>query len=147
MHQNQRVDATTGNDRGPCDSLAECGRCAEYANIVRQHGGNGIFLIWPQGSDELHVDRRAVYPFVMYVAADAVASKQFLCGVQAATRKTDVLGEVFSTADDPGLVPNRHAHGLRPVELRVLKGREANQAVGQTVELVAPSRNRRGSPR
>ena len=129
MHQNQGIDATTGNYRGPCDGLAECGRCAEYANIVRQHGDNGVFLIWRQGSGELHVDRRAVYPFVMYLATDAIASKQFLCGVQAATRKTDVLGEVLSTADDPWFVPNRHAHGLRPVELRVLKGRQTKQPI------------------
>ena len=67
----------------------------------------------------------------MYVAADAVALQQFLCGVQAATWKSDVLGEVLSTADDPWLVPNRHSHGLRPVEPRVLTGREANQAIGQ----------------
>ena len=92
MHQNQRVDAATRNDRGPCDGLAERGRCAEYANIVVQHGGNGILLVWSQGSGELHVDRRAVYSFVMYVAADAIASKQFLCSVQATARKADVLG-------------------------------------------------------
>jgi hypothetical protein len=96
MHQDQRVDAMAYNDGRPCDSLAERGRCADYANIVRQHGGHGRFLIWSQGSGELHAERRAVYPFVMYLAADAIASKQFLCGVQAATRKTDVLGEVFS---------------------------------------------------
>ena len=75
MHQDKCVDAATRNDRGPCDGLAERGRCAEYANIVVQHGGNGIFLVWSQSSGELHADRRAVYPFVMYVAANAVASK------------------------------------------------------------------------
>ena len=59
MHQNQRVDATTSNDGGPCDSLAERRRRAEHANIVRQHGGNCIFLVWPHRSDELYVDGRS----------------------------------------------------------------------------------------
>lgn len=103
MHQDQRVDVTAGNDGCPRDRLAERRRGAEDANIVRQHSGNGIFLIWPQGSSDLHVDRCAVYPFVMYVAADAIASKQFLCRIKAPARKPDVLREVFSTADDPGL--------------------------------------------
>jgi hypothetical protein len=114
MHQDQGIDATTGNDRGPCDGLAECGRCAEDTSIVRQHGSNGIFLIWSQRSDKLHVDRCPVYLFVVYVAVDAVAEKQFLCGVQAAARKTNVLGEVLSTADNPGLV-TRAILGPRPV--------------------------------
>jgi len=104
MHQDKSVDAATRNDRGPCDGLSERGRCAEHANIVVQHGGNGIFLIWPQCSGECRVDRCAVYPFVMYVAADVVASKQFLRGIEAPTRKPDVLRKVLSTADDPRLV-------------------------------------------
>lgn len=75
MHQNQRVDSTRGNDRGPCDGLAERSWCAEYAIIVRQHGCNGIFLIWPQSPDERYIDGSAFYPFVMYVGADGVAAK------------------------------------------------------------------------
>jgi hypothetical protein len=81
MHQDKCVDATTGNDRGPCDGLAESGRCAEHTDIVMQHRCNGNFLIWSQRSSELHVEKRALYPLVLYVAADAVASKQFLCGI------------------------------------------------------------------
>jgi len=65
MHQNQRVDATTSNDSGSRDGLAERRRCAEYANVVMKHGGDYLFLIWPQRSGELHVDRCTVYPFVM----------------------------------------------------------------------------------
>ena len=43
------------------------------SRIPGESGGNGIFLIWPQGSGELHVERCAAYPWVIYVAADAVA--------------------------------------------------------------------------
>ena len=75
--------------------------------------------------------RLAAEAFVSQVTGNAVLSQQGLRGVQAPARQGDVLGEVLCAADDPGLVPNRKAHGLCLVELGVLERGQADEPVGQ----------------
>ena len=51
--------------------------------------------------------------------------------VQAATREGNMLRMLFGARDDPRFVVGRQPHGLRPVELRVLKRGQPNQPVLQ----------------
>jgi hypothetical protein len=51
--------------------------------------------------------------------------------VQATSRQSEVMRMLFSAADDARLSIRRKAHGLRPVKLRILKRREAEQPVSE----------------
>ena len=90
------------NEKGDPESRWEGGAkvlAVAYDTLIPGSGGRTVnhLRLW---------SGRAVDPFVLYFAVDAVDSKQFPRSIEAATRKTDVLGEVFSTAYDPRLVPN-----------------------------------------
>src|SRR3989304_1824448 len=51
--------------------------------------------------------------------------------VETATRESQVFREIFATTDDTRLAERRQAHGLRLIELGVLKSRQADQAVAE----------------
>ena len=131
MYQHQGIHAAPGDHRGGSHGLAECGRRAQHSGVVVQHRGHGCFLIQAQRPAEGHVERLTRKALIAQIAADAVVPQQVLRGIQTAARQRDVVWVVFSAADHPGLVPDRHSHRLRLVELGVLECGEANQPVGQ----------------
>ena len=117
--------------RGGGDRLAEGRWRAQHAGIEGQHRGNSGLLIWTQIADERYVQRLAAKALVSQVAGDAVLAQQRQRSVQTPTGQRDVLREVLGAADDARLVPHRHPHRLRLVELGVLERRQPDQAIGQ----------------
>ena len=131
MHQHQGIDTPARNHCGGGDRLAEGRWGAQYAGIEGQHRGDSGLLIWAQMANERHLQRLAAEALVAQVAGDAVLAQQRQRSVQTPTGQGDVPRVVLGTADHARLVPHRHAHRLRLVELGVLERRQANQAIGQ----------------
>ena len=129
MDEHQSIHATAGDHRSGCHCLAESCRRAQHAGVVLQHGFGCRLLVRPQRADERNHQRFARRAFVPQIAADTLIPKELLNCIQATAWQADVLREVLGAPDDSGLVPHRHAHGLRPVELRVLEGGQAHQPV------------------
>jgi hypothetical protein len=130
VDQHQGVHAAPGDDRRRCHRLSERGRRAQHAGIVFSTR-HGLLLVRAQSADEVGLDGLAGGPLVLQVVSDAVVFQQGKCRVQATARQGNVLRVVLGVADDAGLVPHRHAHGLGLVELGVLEGRKADQPIGQ----------------
>ena len=84
-------------------------------------------------------------PLVPDNRLDAYVAQNLADLVEAPSRQADVMRVVLGAGDDARLVERRQAHGLRFVELRILKRRDAKQAVPETgvqpllgdVELIA----------
>ena len=83
---------------------------------------------------------KAVEALIAQVTVDAVTPQQIQRGFEAAARQGDVLRVVLRIADDTGLIPDRHAHGLCLVKLRVLECSQTNQSIGQSPRLQAACR-------
>jgi hypothetical protein len=57
--------------------------------------------------------------------------------IEAASRQANMLGEILGTADDRRYFPHRPTHGLGLIELRILEGGEADQAVSQRLRQIS----------
>ena len=131
MHQHEGVYATPRDQRRCGDGLAKSSRCAQHAVVVMQHAGHGSRLVWSKRARKGDINALPCKAFITDLALDAVVVQQSHGCIEATPGECDVLWEIFSAADHAGLVPNRKAHRLRPVKLRVLKSGETDQAVGQ----------------
>ena len=96
-----------------------------------QHRSHGGFLVGTQRAAEANGDGCSGVALVAQVETNAVIRQQFARGIETPARQRDVLRKIFGAADDARLVPHRHPHRLRPVELRILEGSQPDQAIGQ----------------
>jgi hypothetical protein len=96
---------------------------------VPQHLGSGLFLIWAEPATKLCGNCDARIAFIVDFWLYAVRFQQFKNFANAAARHCDVSGEVLATGDDTRLAKGGKPHGLRLVELRVLKCRNPENAI------------------
>ena len=131
VHQNQGVDAPAGNEIGGHDRLAESRRRAQHPGVIGQQACDRSLLVQAQGSLEADIKDLTLTARIVQRARYAVFQEQRLRSLQTATGQGNVLGIILRAANDAGLVPHRHAHGLRLVELGVLERSQANEPVSQ----------------
>lgn len=131
MDQHQRIDAALGDQRCRRDCFAERRRRAQDAGVMTKQYRDRLLLFQAQRAGKAHVQRLADEALVAQRTANVVGAQQFLDSIQTAAWQGDVLGEIICAADHAGLVPHGQARCLRPIELRVLKGGQANQSVCQ----------------
>ena len=131
VYQHQGIHAPSCDKRGRCHGFTKCRRGAEHPDLVFQQGGNRGLLIGTQHTGEPRIQPITAEPLVTQIAGDAVIPKQGPGRIQTAARQGNVPRKVFGTAYHPWLVPDRHPHGLRPVESGILKGSEPDQPVGE----------------
>ena len=96
---------------------------------ARALGGEQVLR--PQGAVERDAQRHAGVALVAHDAFDPEAAEQILDFVQAAAWQTEMQRMLLGAGDHPWLAEGRQAHRLRPVELRILERREAQQAIAQ----------------
>ncbi len=96
-----------------------------------QHRSGGDFLLGPQITVELNIQRRAGVPFVPGVCRNAKVGQQALHLRQAAARQANMLCMVFGTSDDARLAKRGQSHSLGLVELRVLERGKPQQSIAQ----------------
>ncbi|MNZ84679.1 hypothetical protein D3C78_1034430 [compost metagenome] len=131
MNQHQRVHTTPGNQRGSSNGFAKGSWGTEDAGVVPQHTCQCSLLIRAQFAHESDFDGIPCEALIMQHQLYLVFTQQCPDVIQASARQGNMLRIVFSTSDDPGLVPHRKAHGLSFVKLRILKCRQPNELVGQ----------------
>ena len=148
MNQDERIDAAGGDDGCGDHRLAEPGCRCQHAGLAREKRLGGCVLLRGQFAEKGRLDGAAGVAFVAQANADAEIVEQLLQCRVAAARQRDVVGQEFGAGHDAGNVEGRTPHRLRPIELRVLEGREADNPVDQTrrqsgtrnVELVPQNR-------
>ena len=113
------------NASQPTPSLPASGK-AVGASVIRLDGAAKV-----SGAEKFGADGIPADALIVQVAGDSVLAQQRQRGIQAAAGQGDVLRVVLGATDDARLVPHRHPHRLRLVELGVLERREADQAIGQ----------------
>ena len=86
-------------------------------------------LLWSQLALQPNVEWPAGEAFVAQLNLDRQIGKQVLHRLEAPTRQGEMLRVVFRTSDNARLVVRRETHGLRLVELRVLKRRNPQKSI------------------
>src|SRR5271166_833516 len=129
MHQHQSVHRTLRNQPS-CDCcLAEGRRCADQPVVMLHDLGDCFVLAKAQGSVKLDVNGLARKTLVANGRFDLVAFKKSDDLVKTSSRQSQMTWKVFAASDDPGLVECGQPHGLRFVELGVLKRYDPEQPV------------------
>ena len=131
VHENEGVHTALSDEPGRVHGFAEGRRSRQNTGVVRQHGGGRRLLIGPQLAAKGHVQRNTGIAFIAKDRFDFQRSKQLLHLVQTTTWQCKMLGMIFRAMDDPRLVVSRQTHGLRAVELRVLKRGQPEQTIAQ----------------
>jgi hypothetical protein len=132
MNQHKCVDATLGNQPGSHHGFAKCrGRC-QHADLVPQHCVRSCLLFRSERSLKGHMQGLAIAPLVTHDSPYVQIRQKLLHIIHAAARQPNVLRIVLGARDDTRLVVCWKAHGLRFVELGILKGRQAEQPVPQS---------------
>ena len=127
VHENQGIDAAPGDQPGGDDRLSECGRRRQDAGVVGQHGGGRHLLLGAKLAVKGHRNGRPQVALIIDRGLDAEAPQQAFGIFQTSPRKPDELRTVLHVVDDSRFPPGGEAHGLRAVELGVLKRRQAHQ--------------------
>ena len=131
MHEDQRADFTSGDQRRSGDGFAEGGWRAQNPHILSQRNFDGCLLIGAQLADEFDRDLAAGNPLIPDINLNAILFQQIHHRIETAARQPDMLLEIFRAANNARFVPDRQTHGLGFVELGVLKSCQPDQAIGQ----------------
>ena len=127
VNENQGVDAALGDQPGGDDRLSECGRRGQNAGVVRQNGGGCHLLFGAKVALEGHRNGCSGTTLIIDGRLDAEASQQVSGIVQTPPRKPEELRAILYVVDDSRRAVGGEAHGLRAVELGILKRRQAHQ--------------------
>ena len=127
VNENQGVDAALGDQPGGDHRLSECGRRGQNAGVVLEHGGGRHLLFGAKLALEGHRNRCPGVTLIIDRRRDAEAPQQVSGIVQTPPRKPDELRAILHAVDDSRGSVGGEAHGLRAVELGILKRRQAHQ--------------------
>ena len=127
MDENQRVDAACGDHARADDGLAERRRSGQHAIIVGFDRSDGGRLYVVQCAEKFEVQWPTRIAFIFELRRGSVQLQQFDSFVEAATRQADVVRMKLSTRDDARLAEHWQPHGLRAIELWVLKCRDPDE--------------------
>ena len=131
MDEHQRVDAALGNQPRGNDRLSKrCGR-GKHAGVVGQHLACGRLLLRSQLPLKRHIQRLAGEAFVANVDLDLQIGKQALHFLETSSRQGEMMRVILGAGNNPWLAVRRQTHGLRFVELRILKRRNPEQSIPQ----------------
>ena len=132
MNQDQRVHAAPGDQPRSHHGLAErCGR-SQHACVVLEQCVRCFRLLWTELPTKGDVDTSTARSRVAQNDANAEQIKRLLDVLEAAAGQCDVVRMILCAGDDSRLVVRREPHGLRVIELRVLKRSKPQQPVPQT---------------
>jgi hypothetical protein len=123
MHQHERVHAALSDQPSGDYSLSKCGCRSQHSSVVAQHRGSGSFLLRAKLPMERHIETTAMVTLVTHDRLDAKIVERPANVFETAARKAYVTRMILSARDDPRLAVRGQPHGLRFVELRILKGR------------------------
>jgi hypothetical protein len=123
--EHQRTHPALRDEAGRDHGLAECRRGGEHAAIVRQQRPCGQHLLGPKVAVKTYpIQRLATAALVAQRRSHAEVFQRSKRIVQATAWQPKMLWEVLGAADDMRLPMHGQPHGVRPVELGVLKCRE-----------------------
>ena len=131
MDEYERTDAALRDQPRAHDRLAECGGGRQHAGVVGENRLRRDQLLTSQFPLKSRIQRSTGVAFIANSRTNSKILKRVSQLVEAASWKTNVTGVVLGAGDDAWLVVRRQPHRLRLVELRVLEGRQTEQAVAQ----------------
>ena len=125
MDENERVYFLFGNQRSADDCFSEGSGCGENTGIMGGQSFKGGILFFSQFAIE---GDGYVLPGPAFVN-DACVNMICLHPIQyffcTSARKCKIIALVLGAADDSRNIPDRHAHSLIPVILRIAEGSDA----------------------
>ena len=125
MNKNEGIPMPDGDQKSPYDGLARSRRCHQDAYVVSHESLCSSLLTRGESTREGTIERGTFFALIHNRKRDAIFAQQGLNLGPAPTRQGDVLGEIFSTCNDPGGECSRKPHALPLVELWILESRQA----------------------
>jgi hypothetical protein len=124
VNHDQSVDLAFRDQPRRDGGFPERRRSTEDTFVIGGDLRHGFLLEGPKLTLELRLNRRARVPFVPYLGPDLMRFEESQGLRQTSTRHSDMLDKFRAACDHTRLVVCREPHGLRLVELWVLKGRK-----------------------
>ena len=136
----KRISRPSCDQRGCHDCLAESSRRRQYAMLMWGERVESFNLWIVQCTLETNPCRERVSRPTMVHSLDfrAMAPNQFDNFIETTPRQSHVVHMKFGARDDSRLTECRQPHGLRAIELGILKGRQPNQACDHRGRQVRP---------
>ncbi len=129
VDEHEGADPAFGDQPRGHHRLAERRRRRQHTGVVGQQClGRGL-LFRSQFTVERDIERLTSTSFVPNGQRDMQVVEQMSAVRQAAAWESKVMGMLLGTGDDPRLVVGWQSHRLGLVELGILKGGDADQAV------------------
>ena len=127
MDEDKRVPAPLSDERSSHNRLAERGGRREHAIVMQRQGVECLDLRAVQRSLELDPARKRVADrsLIVQLNLGALTADQIDSFVKTPSWQSHMTRMEFGARDDPWLAKGREPHGLRTIELGVLKGRQA----------------------
>ena len=129
MHEDERVDLLFRDQCRSNDHFTKRRRRGEDTIVVSGESFQRVGLFFAQCAVEGDVDASPRTALVMGFDFNMIRCQPFRHVVHAAAGQREEIAVVLRTADHAGDAPNRHAHGLRAIELWVSEGHEAFELV------------------
>ena len=131
MNQNQSIDAAPGNEPGRNHCFAKSRGRRQNARVMPEQRFSGSLLIGPQCAMKSNLQRHAVEAFIAENRLNVERPKHCLNFIQTPSRQSEVLWVILSARNDSWLAVGRQSHGLRAIELGILKCGQTQQSVAQ----------------
>ena len=124
MNENQRADLPLGDDPGRDHRFTEGGRGGEDPVFMAQYESSHLFLFGTEFPAKMNVNRGGPISLIVDRHGCAAVFKETAHLFQASPGQADMLRQILRAANYPGHIKDRQTHGLGPVKLGILKGRQ-----------------------
>jgi hypothetical protein len=131
VDEHERVYSPRSDERGGDYRFAEGRSSGEYPSVMGKQSCGRFVLFGAKLALEARGNGPTGKALVGEIQADAEFSQQLFKLGKTTARKGNVLGEILSAPDDASMAKHRQMQSLGPVEFRVLKGRQTDDAVAK----------------
>ena len=129
VYKDQRADLFFCNHGCTDHSFAKGSRCRQNAGIMGRQSLECCSLLVPQFSIERGANTASAAALIVEFNGNAVFLHPVHNVVEAAAREKEKIPTIFCAADHAWEVPNRHAHGLTAIKLRISESGDALELI------------------
>ena len=141
MDQDEGIDTSFSDQPGRDHRFAKRGGCRQHARVILEQRLRCQLLFRPQSARKGSGQSAPATSFILNYGFDLESLEQFDNLTQTVPRKGEVLRMILGAGDDSWFVVCRQPHGLRPIELGILKRSQTQQSIAKLAGLL-PKRRR-----